>query len=84
MDAEAFSELPFRNKQNWDALPHPRGIRIPVDMDGFDASPVMAALDGVPREPAQDAYAYFDGTGFDSGRRSRYDAQKGRDRGSTL
>ena len=31
MDAEAFSELPFRNKQNWDALPppardpHPRG-----------------------------------------------------------
>ena len=36
MDAEAFSELPFRNKQNWDALPHPRGIRIPVDMDGFE------------------------------------------------
>lgn len=64
MDAEAFSELPFRNKQNWDALPHPRGIRIPVDMDGFDASPVMTALDSVPREPAQDAYAYFDGTGF--------------------
>lgn len=25
MDAEAFSELPFRNKQNWDALPHRAG-----------------------------------------------------------
>ncbi len=56
---EAFDALPLREKLAWHDASHPSDVSVPLDMEGFDPSPVLSGLAAVPREPAQDACLSF-------------------------